>query len=150
MTRRSVATAAAAVLGIAVSVSLAWAASQLAGQRVGLSSEPLAVATGLAPHVPSTPRRTSTRQGDDRTRAARRPRPAGSGTSAAQSPAPSTATPPPAAIPTGPPTPPRSAATAAATPPASSTARETRASAPSTGSAPRPGHHGDGGDQRDD
>ena len=102
MTGRSVATAVAAVLGIAVSASLAWAASQLAGQRVGLSSEPLAVATALAPHVPSTPARTSTRHGDDRSSTARRPPPAVSRPSAAQSPARSTATPPPTTIPTGP------------------------------------------------
>lgn len=149
MTGRSVATAVAAVLGIAVSASLAWAASQLAGQRVGLSSEPLAVATALAPHVPSTPARTSTRHGDDRSSTARRPPPAVSRPSAAQSPARSTATPPPTTIPTGPATHPRFA-TAAATPPSPSTARIGRSSAPSTGSARRAGHHGDGGDQRDD
>src|SRR5664279_4979415 len=50
MTRRSLLTAAVAVLGLALSAALAWSASQLAGQRIGLASEPLAVTQGLAPH----------------------------------------------------------------------------------------------------
>ena len=50
MTRRSILTAAVAVLGLALSAALAWSASQLAGQRIGLASEPLSVAQGLAPH----------------------------------------------------------------------------------------------------
>lgn len=50
MTRRSILAAAVAVLGLALSAALAWSASQLAGQRIGLASEPLSVAQGLAPH----------------------------------------------------------------------------------------------------
>ena len=39
----------AALLGIAATAAVAWSASQLAGQHVGLSAEPLSVARGLAP-----------------------------------------------------------------------------------------------------
>ena len=78
MTRRSVATAVAAVLGIVVSAALAWTASQLAGQRVGLSSEPLSVATGLAPPVHTAAPHIRPRRGDDRP--ARRAAPAGTTT----------------------------------------------------------------------
>ena len=53
MTRRSLLTAAVAVLGLALSAALAWSASQLAGQRIGLASEPLSVQQGLAPHHPT-------------------------------------------------------------------------------------------------
>jgi hypothetical protein len=41
--------AAAALLGIAVTAALTWSVSHLAGQRIGLSSEPLSVNHGLAP-----------------------------------------------------------------------------------------------------
>jgi hypothetical protein len=40
---------AAALLGVAATVAVAWAASRLAGQRIGLSAEPLSVASQLAP-----------------------------------------------------------------------------------------------------
>lgn len=53
MTRRTVLWAALALLGIAASAALAWTASQLASQRIGLSSEPLSVAAGLAPQAVS-------------------------------------------------------------------------------------------------
>lgn len=49
MSRQTLALAVAAVLGIAITAVLAWSASQLAGQRIGLSSQPLSVAHGLAP-----------------------------------------------------------------------------------------------------
>jgi hypothetical protein len=46
-----------ALLGIVATAAVAWAASQLTGQHVGLSSEPLSVVTGLAPatSVPARP-----------------------------------------------------------------------------------------------
>jgi hypothetical protein len=49
MTRRTLLWAALALLGIAATATLAWSASQIAGQRIGLDSEPLSVASGLAP-----------------------------------------------------------------------------------------------------
>jgi hypothetical protein len=42
-----------AMMGIAVTAAIAWSASFLASQRIGLSSEPLAVAAELAPHPPA-------------------------------------------------------------------------------------------------
>jgi hypothetical protein len=54
MTRRSVMWAAAALLGIVATAAIAWTASQIAGQRIGISSEPLSVANHLAPsHRPA-------------------------------------------------------------------------------------------------
>jgi len=41
-----------ALLGIAVTAALTWSISQLAGQRIGLSSEPLSMIHGLAPPHP--------------------------------------------------------------------------------------------------
>ncbi len=56
MTRRGILTVTIAVLGLALSAALAWSASQLAGQRIGLASEPMSVARGLAPrHVAVRP-----------------------------------------------------------------------------------------------
>lgn len=55
MTRRATLWAAIALLGIAASAALAWSASQLASQRIGLSSAPLSVAAALAP--PASPRK---------------------------------------------------------------------------------------------
>lgn len=49
MTSRGIAWSITAVLGIACAAAVAWTAGQLAGQHIGLSSEPLAVAQGLAP-----------------------------------------------------------------------------------------------------
>ena len=49
MSLRSFVWVPAALLAIAVSAAVAWAASQLAGQRIGLTSEPLSVASRLAP-----------------------------------------------------------------------------------------------------
>lgn len=146
------ATAVAAVLGIVVSAALAWAASQLAGQRVGLSSEPFSVATGLAPRVRSTPAPTSAKRGDDNPGAARRQRPAVSGAAAPQSPATSTSAPQPSyTVSTASPSAPSASATAAATPPHTRTAGDGGPSVPaSPGTAQGRGHHGDGGDQRDD
>jgi uncharacterized membrane protein YgcG len=46
---RAILWTAAALMGIVVTAVLAWSGSQLAGQHIGLSSEPLSVATGLAP-----------------------------------------------------------------------------------------------------
>ena len=49
MRSRTVLWTIAALLGIAATATLAWTASQIAGQRIGLASEPLSVASGLAP-----------------------------------------------------------------------------------------------------
>jgi len=153
MTRRSMATGVAAILGIVVSAALAWAASQLAGQHVGLASEPLAVATGLAPRPRLTPARGPGRRGDDHPVAARRPRPVSSRTPAVRTPASSAATPsPPAAFSATPAVVTQTGtATTAAPAPHPSTAGSRGAFVPAvTGAARHPGHHGDGGDQHDD
>ncbi|MEO8969302.1 MAG: hypothetical protein ABI355_16875 [Solirubrobacteraceae bacterium] len=71
MTRRGILTVTIAVLGLALSAALAWSASQLAGQRIGLASEPLSVARGLAPH--HTAVRPAAPSHDDRGK--RHPRP---------------------------------------------------------------------------
>jgi len=59
MNRRGILWVCAALATIAASAAVAWAASQLAGQRIGLTSEPLSVASSLAPPArtsgPSTP-----------------------------------------------------------------------------------------------
>jgi hypothetical protein len=73
MTRRSILSAAVAVLGLALSAALAWSASQLAGQRIGLASEPLSVAQGLAPHHRAGPAQPPRR--DDRGAVGRTPTP---------------------------------------------------------------------------
>ncbi len=49
MSRQGVIWSISALLGIICAASIAWAASQLAGQHIGLASEPLSVARGLAP-----------------------------------------------------------------------------------------------------
>lgn len=138
------ATAVAAVLGIAVSVALAWAASQLTGQRVGLSAEPLSVATGLSPrpasasaHAPA--RRSDDQQGSRQTTTSARPPAATSATA--------TTSPPPSRTIT--------VAPALSTPPVQTTTSTAATTASSGGSfapasARHSGRHGDGGDQHDD
>src|SRR5665811_1152655 len=42
---------AAALLGIVATAVVAWSASQLTGQRIGLGSEPLSAVTQLVPNV---------------------------------------------------------------------------------------------------
>lgn len=153
MTRRSMATGVAAMLGIVVSAALAWAASQLAGQRVGLASEPLSVATGLAPRPRSTPARAPGRRGDDHPGAARRPRAVVSRTTAARIPvSPAATTSPPAAVSATPAVVTQTGTTtSAAAAPHPSTVGSRGAFVPAvTGTARHPGHHGDGGDQHDD
>lgn len=49
MTRKTLIWTSAALLGIVLTAALAWSASQLAGQRIGLSSEPLSALGSLAP-----------------------------------------------------------------------------------------------------
>jgi uncharacterized membrane protein YgcG len=74
MTRRATLWAAIALLGIAASAALAWSASQLASQRIGLSSAPLSVAAGLAP--PASPRKQAVPhhgQGRSQTRPSKTP-----------------------------------------------------------------------------
>ena len=56
VTRQGLLWALAALLGIAVTAALTWSVSQLAGQRIGLSSQPLSVIHGLAQaHAAPTP-----------------------------------------------------------------------------------------------
>jgi len=150
MTRRSMATGVAAILGIVVSAALAWAASQLAGQRVGLASEPLSVATGLAPRPRLTPARVPGRRGDDHPVTGRRPRPVISRTTALRTPVPSAATPsPPAAASATPAVVTQTGTTTTAAPaPHPSTAGSRGAFVPAVTGTAR--HHGDGGDQHDD
>jgi hypothetical protein len=52
ITQRNLMWSAAALLGIAATAAIAWAASQLARQPIGLSSDPISVANGLAPALP--------------------------------------------------------------------------------------------------
>jgi hypothetical protein len=52
----------AAVLGLVLAVVIAWAASQLTGQRIGLSSDPLSITRGLAPAPHAGPRRRPARR----------------------------------------------------------------------------------------
>ena len=54
MTQRTILWMIAAAMGIFASAAVAWAASQLAGQRIGLSSAPPSVVRGLAPPSPSS------------------------------------------------------------------------------------------------
>ena len=139
MTRRSLLTAAVAVLGLALSAALAWSASQLAGQRIGLASEPLSVQQGLAPRhrtaaAPATGH-------DDQRKVSSRPRPKHT-RPASKTQIFTTASTTPAPL-----TPATSATTAAppvtsSAPPATTT---TQASSAATGrlSSPGSGHHGD-------
>ena len=91
MTRRGAITGTLALLGIALSVLLAIAASHLTGQRIGLASEPLSVAQGLAPH--RSPRPAAVRAPNPKG-SRRPPRHRGSGTTStpAAPPAPVTTT----------------------------------------------------------
>ena len=49
MTRRTALWLVVALLGIVACAAVAWTASRLAGQRIGLSSAPLSAVDGLAP-----------------------------------------------------------------------------------------------------
>jgi hypothetical protein len=54
VTRRSLLWVVAGLLGIAATAAVAWSASQLTGQKIGLAGEPLSVATNLlAPPAPA-------------------------------------------------------------------------------------------------
>jgi len=59
LTRRGFLWAFAAMLGIAVTAALTWSVSRLAGQRIGLSSEPASVIHGLAPPRPTKHQKTT-------------------------------------------------------------------------------------------
>ncbi|HLY47702.1 MAG TPA: hypothetical protein VKR21_00765 [Solirubrobacteraceae bacterium] len=69
--KRRVLLALAAGLGIAFSAAVAWSATRLASQHIGLSNEPLSVAAGLAParatapatHRPANGKKTAPRRG---------------------------------------------------------------------------------------
>jgi hypothetical protein len=60
LTKRGLLWAVAAMLGIAITAALTWSVSLLAGQRIGLSSEPLSLIHGLAPPRPTQPQKTTT------------------------------------------------------------------------------------------
>jgi len=51
--RATILWAVAALLGIVFTAAVAWSASQLTGQRIGLASEPLSVSSGLTPAAPA-------------------------------------------------------------------------------------------------
>jgi hypothetical protein len=133
------ATAVAAVLGIAVSAALAWEASQLAGQRVGLASEPLSVANYLSPATRSTRPHAAPHRGDDHPAAKHTVTVTSSASASASASAPVTTVAPTATAA------PSTAATTV-TPPAAAPTSTARAA----GATLRAGHHGDGGDQHDD
>jgi hypothetical protein len=52
MSRQSALWILAGVLGIVLAAAITWATSQLAGQHIGLSSEPISAARALAPRSP--------------------------------------------------------------------------------------------------
>ena len=54
MKRATVLWALAALVGLALTAGVTWAASNLVSQRIGLSSEPLSVADGLGPRGATT------------------------------------------------------------------------------------------------
>lgn len=122
MTRRGFLWSVAALLGIACAAAIAWSASLLAGQHIGLSSLPLSAAGGLAP-----PARTPARVSPPTVAHHRRPRISSLPAVPAPtpSPAPAPASPAPASTP--------SPAAAPAPPPAAAPAPAT---APPTPSAP--------------
>jgi hypothetical protein len=114
MNRRTILWVLAALMGIVATATVAWSASQLATQRIGLSSEPLSVAGGLAPagpkpltrwHRPSHP--AEHRAKPDPTIPAHAATPPPSTTS----PSTTIPQPPPASIPAATPTPPPSTTT---------------------------------------
>ncbi len=135
MTRRSILTIIVAVLGLALSAALAWSASQLAGQRIGLASEPFSVTRGLAPHHSTTaaPPRTSH---DDRRKLHSKPKQAAptASTQIFRNPAPVT----PAATPATPPATTNAAPAATGT----STAPPSSTSAPPSSSDASQNHSG--------
>jgi hypothetical protein len=57
MTRRTALWLIVALLGIAASAAVGWAATRLTGQRIGLSSAPPSAVRGLAPLSPPGSRR---------------------------------------------------------------------------------------------
>lgn len=148
MNRRTIAWTAAALLGIVATAAVAWTASRLAAQRIGLSAEPPSVANGLAPGRPPVAR----------PRASRRPRgPAsanGGGAAAQTRPAPAPAPTAPGAPPTGSTGP---AATSTAPPPAPITTQAAPGSSTPSAQAGHATHRddsgggsGDSGGHRDD
>ena len=129
MSRRTISLVLAALLGIAISASVAWGVSQLTAQRIGLAAEPLSVIHGLAPVAQQGHRQRPTR---------RRPRIRHSKTSGAP-----TSPTPVVTVPSSPtfvvPPPPTTTVTVAPTPTPTPTPAP---AAPSTG---RPGRRDDSG-----
>jgi hypothetical protein len=76
MTHRVLGLSVAALLGIVLTVALTWSIGRLAGQHIGLASEPLSVVRGLAP-PPSTRVDQPKRAGTDGGGAGDRKRPTG-------------------------------------------------------------------------
>jgi cell envelope opacity-associated protein A len=62
MSRQTTIWTLAALLGIVLTAGITWATSQLTSQRIGISSEPISAASGLAPRAVErrTQRRTVT------------------------------------------------------------------------------------------
>lgn len=156
MTRRAVVTVVLAVLGIAVAAGLAFAASQLTGQRIGLASEPPSVAVGLAPsrpvHSVATSTTTSRRVTASRTATARRHTPASSSSVTIVT---TTAAPPPATTSVAPAAPTSVARPAPAVTSAAPATRTTTAAPAGTlsgfsGPGSSSGHHRDDGHRADD
>lgn len=63
MSRHTTIWALAALLGIVLTAAITWGTSQLTSQRIGISSEPISAASGLAPRQlePRATRRTGRR-----------------------------------------------------------------------------------------
>ena len=143
MTRRAALVIAGALLGIVASASVAWLASQVAGQRIGLASEPPSVAAGLVPRLAQATQTTASPR--HRVRKARPSRPT---TSPRTGPAVSAQPSPPiTAAPTLPPSAPSASARPAAAPPTQPHPSQQRDDSGSGGS----GSGGGGsGSQRDD
>lgn len=104
MTRRALAWAVAALLGLAVTAAMTWSVSRLTREHIGLSAEPRTLLNGLAPPSALPPGR-DTGAGASRTTATSPPagrRPstgAGSAPVSPTAPTVATPTPPPAPLP---------------------------------------------------
>ncbi len=156
VSRRAILWGLAAVTGIALTAGVAWSASRIAGEHVGLSGEPLSVARGLAPaSTPSGRRPAAATQ--RRTFRVHVGSPPPAVTSVATAPSGATTTASVAVTPSSAPSPP--AATPNATTPNATTATATVAAAATAPSPQRssPAHNsggedngGGGGGGRDD
>lgn len=125
MSRQGVLWILAGVAGITLAAGITWATSQLTSQHIGLSSEPVSAARGLAPHATEAAPRARTPLSTIR----RRHAPLAPGTTATQ---------PTLATPTGS-TPPTTGATPSSPTPAPAEPRPTGGGEGSSGSRQAPG-----------